>query len=90
LGQQADGTTVTTDLYANDLTIQKALRQSNHDLLWAFCQSNLMNRYNSTTHSEWQLTWWRGAYIAAIAVTGALTVLAFVLYVKPTKKEESY
>jgi beta-glucosidase len=89
LGQQADGTTVTTDLYANDLTIQKALRQSNHDLLWAFCQSNLMNRYNASTRSKWLMTWWRGAYIAAISLTGALALSSFVLYLKSFKKEEN-
>lgn len=87
LGLQVDGTTVTVDLYANDAAIQQALRDSNHDLLWAFCQSNLMNRYNSTTHSEWQFTWWRGAYYAAIALAAALTVLSFVLYIKPLKKK---
>lgn len=87
------GTAISADMFAKDAEMQAALKQSNHNSIWSLCQSNLMNRYNSSTHSVWLMTWWRGAYIAAIAVTGTLTlcsaVLTVISYIKGRKERES-
>lgn len=61
------------------------------DILYALANSNLMNRYNSTTCIKQTMTWWRGAYIALIAVSGVLMVGSFAMYTVSSrkKKEES-
>ncbi len=80
-GTQVDGLPLNESTYAGDATMMQALKDNNKNLLWAICQSNLMNRYNATTHTVWQMTSWRAIYIAAIAVTSVLTVGMAVLYV---------
>ena len=40
-----------------------------------------MNRVNATTHSEWNMTWWRGLYIAGIVVFAVITAASLALYV---------
>lgn len=78
------GEAITVEMFAKDVTLQNALKESNHNMLYALCQSNLMNLYNISTHIEWHLTWWRAAYISAIAVTAALTLASVALYVVAT------
>lgn len=57
-------------------------------ILYAMTQSNLTNRYNSTTHMEPQLTWWRGAYIGAAAAFGLLAVGAAASAAMSSKKSK--
>lgn len=85
---QVDGSKVSAGLLSGDATLQKAVKDSCHNILYAFSQSNLMNRYNSTTHIEQTMTWWRMAYMAAIAVSGILLLASAVLYVLFSKRKE--
>lgn len=87
---QIDGTTVSSKLLEGDATLQAAVKESAHNFLYALSQSNLMNRYNSTTRIQQTFTWWRGAYVGLIAVSGILMVGGTVMYIKNKrgKKEE--
>ena len=69
---QVDGSKVSAQLLSGDARLQNAVKDSCHNILYAFSQSSLMNRYNSTTHIEQTMTWWRMAYMAAIAAFGIL------------------
>ncbi len=84
---QVDGNEVTTDLFKGDANAQQHIKQSVHNILYAFSRSNLMNRYNSTTRVEQTMTWWRGLYIGLMAASGILTVLFAVLYVLKGRKK---
>lgn len=86
--EQTDGTTVSSKLLLGDATLQMAVKESTHNNLYAMSQSNLMNRYNSTTRIESQMTWWRGAYISAISTTAVLMMLCIVLFVMSKRKEK--
>lgn len=86
---QTDGSKVSAELLLGDATLQKAVKSSCHKILYAMSQSNLVNRYNSTTRIEQTMTWWRGAYYGAIAVSGILTVACVALYVVSGKRKES-
>lgn len=86
---QVDGTKLSSELLSGDARLQNAVKEASHNILYAFSQSNLMNRYNSTTHIEQAMTWWRMAYIAAIAVFGILLLASGVLYVLSSKRKES-
>ena len=83
----ADGVTPSPGLYENDATMLEALKHAAHNVLWVFCQSNLMNMYNSTSHAVWQMTWWRGAYISMIVVFGVLAAASAALYVVGSVKK---
>ncbi|MCQ2772767.1 MAG: hypothetical protein MJ238_05810, partial [Bacilli bacterium] len=54
--------------------------------LWAFAQSNLVNRSGASW--VWNFTWWRGAYIGAIALFGAATIGMGALYFISLKTKE--
>ncbi len=88
-GTQADGLSLNENTYAGDATMQQALKDSNKNLLWAFAQSNLMNRYSASTHVESQMTWWRIAYITAIVVFSLITAGLLVLYILSLRKENN-
>lgn len=88
IGNQADGITLSTDMFKGDATMQGIIRTSVKRTLWSFAHSNLMNRYNATTHKEWRMTYWRAAYIAAITVTAVLTVASAAMYVVATVKSK--
>ena len=45
-----------------------------------FANSNLMNRINTTSHTVWNMTWWRAMYIAGIVVSSVLTAAAAGVY----------
>lgn len=79
---QVDGITIGEDAVANDATLQAAVKESAHNLLYCFANSNLMNRYNSTSEIVQQATWWRILYIGLIAVSGVLTVVSAVMYIR--------
>lgn len=84
---QTDGSVVSNQLLLGDANLQSAVKSACHKILYAMSQSNLMNRYNSTTRIVETSTWWRTAYKSAIGVFGALTVLFAVLYVLDTRKK---
>lgn len=85
---QVDGSKVSAGLLSGDATLQQAVKESSHNILYAFSQSNLMNRYNSTTHIEQIMTWWRMAYMAAMAAAGILLLASGVLYVISSRRKE--
>ncbi|MGL5436409.1 MAG: glycoside hydrolase family 3 N-terminal domain-containing protein [Lachnospiraceae bacterium] len=85
---QADGTKLSAQLLAGDARLQSAVKESSHNILYAFSQSNLMNRYNSTTRIEQNMTWWRMTYMAAIAAFGILLTANGILYVAASKHKE--
>lgn len=84
---QADGSQISAKVFANDANAQLAVREAAHNVLYAIASSNLMNRYNATTHVVKLNTWWRSAYYAAIGCTALLTALFAVLFVLSKKKE---
>lgn len=85
---QVDGSKVSAQLLSGDAKLQNAVKDSCHNILYAFSQSSLMNRYNSTTHIEQTMTWWRMAYMAAIAAFGILLLASGALYVVSSKRKE--
>lgn len=85
---QVDGSKVSAQLLSGDVRLQNAVKDSCHNILYAFSQSSLMNRYNSTTHIEQTMTWWRMAYMAAIAAFGILLLASGALYVVSSKRKE--
>ena len=85
---QTDGITIGVNKVKGDATVQAAAKESAHNILYAMANSNLVNRYNSTSHMEQLMTWWRAAYIALIAVFALLTIgclFRFVTYGKGKK-----
>ena len=86
-GTQVEGTSLNDSAFDGDATMMESLKESNKNLLWAIAQTNMMNRYNSSTHSVWQMTSWRVAYIAAISVTGVLTAMSVVMFVAYPRKK---
>ncbi len=85
---QVDGSTISSHVFDHDQTAQLAVRESAHNVLYALSCSNLMNRYNETTHVVKLNTWWRTAYRSAIGVTAALTALFAILFVLAKKREK--
>lgn len=85
---QVDGTKLSSELLLGDAKLQNAVKDSAHNILYAFSQSSLMNRYNSTTHIEQTMTWWRMAYMAAMAAFGVLLLASGALYVVSSKRKE--
>ena len=85
---QADGSTISASVFAGDKNAQLAVREAAHNVLYAIASSNLMNRYNATTHVVKLNTWWRTAYYTAIGVTAAFTVLFALLYVLSKRKKK--
>lgn len=67
--------------YSKDAELQTSLKRASKNLMWALCNSNLMNRYAFSTTYEWQMTPWRYAYIVGIGVSAVLVVGAIVMYV---------
>lgn len=85
---QADGSAISAAVFAGDANAQQAVKESAHNVLYAIAASNLMNRYNETTHVVKLNTWWRTAYHSAIAVTGLLTAVFAILFVLSKRKEK--
>lgn len=84
--KQNDGLTPGIETVKGDAHLQQNVKDAAHNVLFALSKSNLTNRYNSTAHVEQQPTWWRIAYIAAIAVSAVLTVVFAVLSARTGKK----
>lgn len=85
---QVDGNKVSAELLLGDARLQNAVKESSHNVLYAMSQSNLMNRYNSTTRIVQTMTWWRGAYMGLIGVCGTMTLVFGVLFVLSKKRKE--
>ena len=83
---QIDGSTVNPAIFDGDLNAQKVVKSSAHKILYALSRSNLMNRYNISTRTIKQMTWWRSTYYGAIAGTGILTLIFLLLYLLSLKK----
>lgn len=64
-----------------DRVMQLAFKEAAKNNLWVFAQSNLMNSYNSSSHLEDRMTWWRATYIGLISGFGVFTVAAAALYI---------
>ncbi len=77
----ADGVIPSPELYANDAGMLTAIKNAAHNVLWAFCQSNLMNVYNPMLHSEWRMTVWRGVYISMFCIFGTMFAVAVAFYI---------
>lgn len=86
---QIDGSTVNGSIASGDAFMQESIKESAHNVLYAMSQSNLMNRYNSTTRIEQQMTWWRMLYIAIAGVSAVLTLGSFAFFVLSTRRKES-
>jgi len=84
----ADKIVPTPELYAKDATMLNAFKTAAHRTLWTFTQSNFMNGYNSSSHTESQMTWWREAYIGGIGVLGILMLGFVAMYILSTKKSK--
>ena len=82
------GNLITVERYAGDVDFQNALKASNKRLIYTLCRSNIMNQYNSTTHREKLVTWWRVAYTMAIIVAAAGTAAGVAMYAVSTVKEK--
>jgi beta-glucosidase len=85
---QIDGSTVSSELLLGDANLQQAVKSSCHKILYAMSQSNLMNRYNSTTQIKATMTWWRAAYRGAIGGFAVLTVACAAMYVLSVTKKK--
>jgi beta-glucosidase len=83
-----------SNMFAKDANMQKAIRQAMHYSLYTLSQSNMMNGYNATTHTEERMTWWRATAIGLIAGTatglGVSVIFYAVTQLKPVlaKKKE--
>lgn len=89
---QIDGKQITSTLYNGDADILSQLRNANKRTLYVLAQSNLINKYNASVHTERLMTWWRATYISAITITAVLTAGGIAMYVVSVikgKKEET-
>ncbi len=75
-----DGETISAEMFKGDANILTKIKEAAHNTIWAFCQTNLMNAYDSSTAYQSVMTWWKAAYMTAIGVTGVLFVLSLILY----------
>ena len=84
----ADGVKPSADLYKNDLNLQKQLKVAAKNVLFAFSQSNMMNAVNKSSHAEWNMTWWRGVYMAIDIVAGVALAACLTLYILAARTQE--
>ena len=79
------------EFFRYDAELLKAMKEVCHQKMYVFANSSFMNTVNTSTHTVWNMTWWRMAYIVGIAASAALTLIALVLYAiaaaKNNKKE---
>ena len=86
-GLQTDGTRVSTKMFAGDATLQKAMKSSAHNILYTLSQSNLSNRYNSTTHVKQLMTPLRMLCLKLVLITAGLLLVSAVLYVLSIRRD---
>ena len=85
-----EGENISAEMFAKDANILTKLKEAAHNTIWAFCQTNLMNAYDASTSYQSVMTWWKMAYMAAIATTGVLFVgmcAAYVVCYQKSRKE---
>ena len=63
-----------------DKDVVNGIVEACHRKMWVFAHTPLINSVNRSTHSIWNMTWWRGSYIAAISVSGTALAAGVVLY----------
>lgn len=68
------------EYFKYDKDVVAGIRSAVKRKLWMFAHTPLVNSINKTTHSEWNMTWWRSAYTASIATSASLTGLGVALY----------
>lgn len=64
-----------------DAEVMKAIKEVVHKKLYTFANSSFMNRVNATTHSEWNMTWWRALYITGIVVSAVLLAASAIMFI---------
>lgn len=64
-----------------DAEVLESIKEIVHEKLWVFANSSFMNRVNASTHSEWNMTWWRALYISGIVISAVLLGASLILYV---------
>lgn len=64
-----------------DAEVMQAIKEVVHQKLWVFANSNFMNRVNASTHSVWNMTWYRALYISLIVVSSVMLAASLGLYV---------
>ena len=64
-----------------DAELMQAIKEVVHEKLWVFANSSFMNRVNASTHSVWNMTWWRALYISGIVIFSVITAASVVMYV---------
>ena len=69
-----------------DADVLRGIKNACHQKLYAFANSSLMNLVDSSVSTQWNMTWWRAAYYAGFAVSGALLLAGAVLYVLTWRK----
>lgn len=84
----ADNVTPAPEIYSKDAHILTQLKTAAKNVLYVFCQSNLMNVINTSSKSVWNMTWYRALYIALIAVGGALFAASVALYALSSFKKK--
>ena len=75
------GVRINREHYEKDRELQLAIKESVHRTLYVFCQSVMMNSYNSSTKSIDVLTSWRIMYWALGISMGVLTAATFAMYI---------
>ena len=69
------------EFFRYDAELLKAMKEVCHQKMYAFANSSFMNSISTSTHTVWNLTWWRAAYIGGITLFGLLTVASAALYI---------
>lgn len=75
------------EFFQYDAELLKSLKEVCHKKLFAFANSSFMNGLTPST-TQWNMTWWRAAYISAIAVSGLLMAASMILYVVSMKNKK--
>ncbi|MBM6937898.1 glycoside hydrolase family 3 C-terminal domain-containing protein [Pseudoflavonifractor phocaeensis] len=80
-----EGVGLNAHLIDGDANLQLKLKDAVHKNIYAWTESHLMNRYNATTHTESQMTWWRATYYAVGGISAVLMVASAAMYVLSSK-----
>lgn len=72
--------------YRYDADVLKGIKQACHQKLYTFANSSFMNIVDSSVSAEWNLTWWRAAYIGGIAISSIMLLACAAMYLIVSKK----
>ncbi len=70
----------TPENYKNDREMLLCLRENVKRDMWVFANSNYVNATNKTSHSVWQMTPYRAAYIFGTGASALITLAAAATY----------